>query len=151
METIAFRSDYPDLDETCCRQIDQIFPRGSQTRLSDGTIPLSRIAALGYRGLVEAIRLTPVELRRISGEMDVLASPSDAGREVAARICAWLVVRGQDVTGWPPPSPRPTVNSFSILSEPGKARSLVDTLEANRRVFFKQERDWLIGVLRKMV
>ena len=149
MEFVAFRSTYPDLDPVCCAQIDQIFPRGSQSRLSNGTIPPIRIAALGFRGLSEAIRLTPVEIQRIAGEMDVLPTENGAEREVAGRICAWLEARGVKVDGWPlPPAKFTAVHTFSVMSDRSKARSLMDTIEAGDRMFYKQEKAWLLGILK---
>ncbi len=151
VETIAFRSEYPDLDPVCCAQIDQIFPRGSQSRESNGTIPLSRVAALGFHGLTEAIRLTPLEVQRIAGEMDVLAEKEGVAREVAGRICLWLSARGERVSGWPPPPKQFSApNTFSIMSERNKARSLMDTLEMGNRALFKQEKEWLLAILRKI-
>lgn len=151
METISFRSDYPDLDEVCCAQIDQIFPRGSQSRLPDGTIPLSRIAALGYPGLCEAIRLTPVDVRRIAGEMNILASPDDAAREFAGRICGWLEKRGVSVQGWPPPPKTfPATSVFTIMSERGKARTLLEVIRDGDRALYRHEKEWLVGVLSKL-
>lgn len=148
---LAFRSSYPDLDETCCEQIDQIYPRGSQSRQPDGTIPLERVAALGYRALSEAVRLTPVQVKRIAGEMNVIATSDDVSREVTARICTWLVERGYKVAGWPPPPKRfPLVNSFSVMSERSKALLLIETIHDGHRALYKQERDWLVGVLRKI-
>lgn len=152
VETIAFRSEYPDLDPVCCAQIDQIFPRGSQSRESNGTIPLSRVAALGFHGLSEAIRLTPLEVQRIAGEMDVLAEKEGVAREVAGRICLWLTARGEKVSGWPPPPPRYTaVNTFSIMSGNNKVRSMIETIETGDRALFRQEKEWLLALLRKQL
>jgi len=148
--SIAFRSEYPDLDPVCCAQIDQIFPRGSQSRLPDGTIPLSRVAALGFKGLAEAIRLTPVEVQRIAGEMDVLPTGDGAEREIAGRICAWLTTRGLMVVDWPPPPTRfPVVNSFSAMSDQNKAQLLIDVIRDGNRGLYRQEKDWLLAVLKK--
>ena len=150
MSAIAFRSEYSDLDPVCCAQIDQIFPRGSQSRLSDGTIPLDRVAALGFRGLSEAIRLTPVEIQRIAGEMDVLPNENGAEREIAGRICAWLASRGVTVADWPPPPTRfPVVNSFSAMSDQNKAQLLIDVIRDGNRSLYRQEKDWLLAVLKK--
>jgi hypothetical protein len=151
MEFIAFRSDHSDLDEVCCAQIDQIFPRGSQTRQSDGRIPLQRIATLGFHGLADAIRLTPLEIQRIAGEMDVLAEKEGVAREIAGRICAWLERRSVRVDGWPPPPTRfPAVNSFSAMSDRSKALSLIETIQDGHRAFYRQESEWLVKALKKL-
>ncbi len=151
VETIAFRSEYPDLDPICCAQIDQIFPRGSQSRESNGTIPLSRVAALGFHGLTEAIRLTPLEVQRIAGEMDVLAEKEGVAIEVASRLCAWLTTRGERVSGWPPlPRTISSPNTFSLMSNRNKARSLIETIQENRRGLFRQEKDWILAILAKI-
>lgn len=148
---MSFQSDYPDLSAAACRQIDFIFPQGSQSRLPDGSLPLDRIAVLGYRGLCEAIATSPVETRRTTGEFDILSNEASEAEKIAGEISAWLVGKGLRVEGWPrPPTQYNLVHPFLSLPERIKAKSIAEVIGTGKRQLTEHEKQWLLMVLKSI-
>lgn len=148
---MSFQSDYPDLDAVACRQIDIIFPRGSQSRMPDGSLPLERVAALGYQGLLESIAQTPTETSRMAGEYDTLERPEEETERLAGEISKWLITRGLRVDGWPRPPKRLGIGAtFAIMPDVAKARSMIQVISDGRRALLQHEKDWLLSVLKKI-
>ncbi len=145
---MSFKSDYPDLSEAACRQIDFLFPAGSQSRLPDGSLPLDRIATLGYSGLCDAIGISPLVTRRLTGEFDILSSEPTEAEKLAGEIATWLVTKGQSVPGWPlPPTRYNSIHPFVSLPDRVKSKTVHDVLVSGKRELTTYERRWLLDVL----